>query len=91
MESEHTPRQPKLSPRKKRVFGIVLLLLPVLLLAMLELMLRLFGYGGNIDLIIAAPEKLSNFRMCNWNVGTRFFQALQFSLPGVPKGFGLNL
>ncbi|MDZ7288754.1 MAG: GDSL-type esterase/lipase family protein [candidate division KSB1 bacterium] len=85
MKSEHTPQQPQLSPRKKRVFRIALLLLPVVLLAMLELTLRLFEYGGNLDLLISAPEKLSDYKMCNRNVGRRFFYALHFPLPGVPK------
>jgi len=74
-----------LSPWKKRVFRIVLLLLPVVLLAILELMLRLFDYGGNLDLLISAPEKVSNYKMCNRNVGRRFFHVLQSTLPAVPK------
>jgi tetratricopeptide (TPR) repeat protein len=85
VKSEHTPQQPQLSPRKKRVFRIVLLLLPVVLLAILELMLRLFEYGGNLDLLVSAPGKVSDYMMCNGNVGRRFFYILQGVLPSVPK------
>jgi tetratricopeptide (TPR) repeat protein len=85
MKSEKTLQQPSLSPRKKRVFRIVLLLLPLVLLAIIELMLRLFDYGGNLDLLISAPEKISNYKMCNKNVGRRFFHVLQSTLPAVPK------
>jgi tetratricopeptide (TPR) repeat protein len=64
---------------------MVLLLLPVMLLTILELMLRWFEYGGNLDLLISAPEKASIYTMCNRNVGRRFFHMLQFPLPGVQK------
>jgi lysophospholipase L1-like esterase len=85
MKSERVLQQPSLSPWKKLVFRIVLLLLPVVLLMILELMLRLFEYGGNLDLLIPAPGKVSNYEMCNRNVGRRFFYMLQGVLPGVPK------
>ena len=48
-------------------------------------MLRLFEYGGNLDLLIPAPDKISNYMMCNSNVGRRFFYMLQDVLPGVQK------
>jgi tetratricopeptide (TPR) repeat protein len=85
VKSKHTPQQPQLSPRKKRVFRIVLFLLPIVLLAILELSLRLFEYGGNLDLLIPAPGKVSDYEMCNSNVGRRFFYTLQGVLPGAPK------
>lgn len=85
MKSKQTPQQPPLSPGKKRIFRIVLLMLPVVLLIILELMLRLFEYGGNLDLLIPAPDKISNYMMCNSNVGRRFFYMLQDVLPGVQK------
>jgi hypothetical protein len=83
MKSKHNEQQPPLSPWKKRVFRIVMLLMPVVLLTILELMLRLFNYGGNLDLLISAPGKVSNYEMCNRNVGRRFFYMLQGVLPGV--------
>jgi len=85
MKSLHLPQQPLLNPWKKRIFRIVLFMLPVVLLTILELMLGLFEYGGNLDLFIPAPEKASNYEMCNRNVGRRFFYMLQGVLPGVPK------
>jgi lysophospholipase L1-like esterase len=85
VKSQHTPQQPQLSPGKKRVFRIVLLLLPVVLVAILELTLRLFEYDGNLDLLIPAPGKVSDYMMCNSNVGRRFFYTLQGVLPSVPK------
>jgi tetratricopeptide (TPR) repeat protein len=85
MKSKHTQQQPQLSPRKKWVFRIIMLLLPLILLTILELTLRLFNYGGNLDLLIPAPGKVSDYLMCNRNVGRRFFYTLQGVLPGVPK------
>jgi tetratricopeptide (TPR) repeat protein len=85
MKSKYNQQQTPLSPWKKRVFRIVMLLMPVVLLTILELMLRLFNYGGNLDLLISAPDKVSNYEMCNRNVGRRFFYMLQNVLPGVQK------
>ena len=85
MKSKNNQQQTPLSPWKKRVFRIVMLLMPVVLLTILELMLRLFNYGGNLDLLISAPDKVSNYEMCNRNVGRRFFYMLQNVLPGVQK------
>ena len=59
--------------------------MPILFLIILELTLRFFEYDGNLDLLITAPGKVSNYMMCNRNVGRRFFYTLQGVLPGVPK------
>ena len=85
MKSKHIRQQPPLSARKKWAFRIVMLLLPIVLLIMLELMLRLFNYGGNLDLLISAPGKASYYEMCNRNIGKRFFYMLQNVLPRVQK------
>ena len=74
-----------MSPWKKRIFRIVLLLLPLVFFTILELMLRLFDYGGNLNLLIPAPGKISDYLMCNKNVGRRFFHVLESTLPSVPK------
>ena len=85
MNSKHAIQQPPLNSGKRRIFKIVLLLLPILFLIILELTLRFFEYDGNLDLLITAPGKVSNYMMCNRNVGRRFFYTLQGVLPGVPK------
>jgi tetratricopeptide (TPR) repeat protein len=85
MNSKHAMQQPPLNSGKRRIFRIVLLLLPILFLIILELTLRFFEYDGNLDLLITAPGKVSNYMMCNRNVGRRFFYTLQGVLPGVPK------
>jgi tetratricopeptide (TPR) repeat protein len=85
MNSKHAMQQPPLNSGKRRIFRIVLLLLPILFLIILEMTLRFFEYDGNLDLLITAPGEVSNYMMCNRNVGRRFFFTLQGVLPGVPK------
>jgi tetratricopeptide (TPR) repeat protein len=85
MKSKQTIQQPSPSHSKKWIFRIILIILPFILLAILELILRLFNYGGNLDLLIPAPDQVSEYKMINKDVGKRFFHSLQATLPAVPK------
>ncbi len=66
---------------KKRIFTVVLVLLPFLLIGSLELGLRIFRFGGDLSLFISAPADVSDYMMCNPNVGRRYF----FVQKTVPK------
>ena len=77
-----TPRE--LSSTKRRIFFGVMLLIPVVLLILLETGLRVFHYGGNLDLFIEGPEGYSEYLRCNPNVARRYFY-LQSNLPTPPK------
>lgn len=60
--------------RLERIFRFVLAALPILFFALLELILRLVNYGG--DLALFAPhEVLPGFLQVNANVGRRYFAA----------------
>ena len=62
-----------LSPTKKKVFGGVLISLPFLFFLLLEIGLRVFNYGGNLDLFIQGPEGYGNFLQCNPDIALRYF------------------
>jgi len=55
-------------------------LLPLLFFLLLEVMLRIFNYGGNLDLFITVPGGYEEYSMCNPRVTRRYF-AVQPNIP----------
>lgn len=79
-----------LAPRKKVLFYVILVLFPFLILLTIELFLRLFQYGGNLDLFITGPEEqIAHYWMCNPNIGERYFFR-QNTKPSPPKDLFLK-
>jgi len=79
-----------LTPTKKRLFSLILWLLPVLFFIVFELVLRIVNYGGNLDLFITGPEKqISQYWMGNPNLGERYFFR-QHTKPAPPKDLFLK-
>ena len=79
-----------LSASKKRLFSLILILIPIILLLVFELLLRLFNYGGNLDLFITGPEEqISHYWMGNPNLGERYFFR-QHTKPAPPKDLFLK-
>ncbi len=77
--------------RKKRLFTLVAVLFPFILILLFEMSLRLFNYGGNQKLFVTGPEEqISHFWMCNPNVGKRYFYMLDFT-PSPPKDLFLKI
>jgi len=75
---------------KKRIFTILLIATPIVLLLALEIMLRIFNYGGNQALFVTGPEKqISHYWMCGQEVGKRYF-FMQNSKPSPPKDLFLK-
>ena len=69
--------------QKKRLFTIILLLIPVIFFVSLELILNIVDYGGNLDLFIAGEGEYSSYKICNQQVGFRYFYK-QESAPAPP-------
>ena len=69
--------------QKKRLFTIILLLIPVIFFVSLELILNVVDYGGNLDLFIAGEGEYSSYKICNQQVGFRYFYK-QESAPAPP-------
>lgn len=62
-----------LSPRRKRLFLIVTVLFPFVLLALVEWALRAFEYGGNLRLVIERRIGDKTFYSINRTVARRYF------------------
>ena len=84
MSSRKTAKQTDLSPAKKRLFTLLTVALPIVLLLLFEGLLRLSGYGGDMRLFVPAPEEVSGYLMVNREVGRRYF-FMQSTLPKPPK------
>jgi lysophospholipase L1-like esterase len=74
----------EISPTKRKIFYGVIFSLPVLLFVILEICLRIFNYGGTLDLFISGPEGYNEYLRCNPEVARRYFY-LQSSIPTPPK------
>ncbi|MBN2364900.1 MAG: hypothetical protein EH225_01975 [Calditrichaeota bacterium] len=61
------------SQRQQKVFRLLLILTPVFFFVLLEMALRVFGYGENLALFVNAPEGYEKYRMINQRVSQRFF------------------
>jgi len=79
MKNQKTSELPK---KKRIIFKILLILLPILSLLTFELILQLLNYGENLDLFIPASSPYTNYKKCNPSVGKRyFFQQSTLPLP----------
>jgi tetratricopeptide (TPR) repeat protein len=61
------------TPVKSYIFSFLLFATPVLFFVILELALRIFHYGQNLDLFVSAPDKLAKYKIGNIYVGRRYF------------------
>lgn len=74
----------------KRLSRIIILLAPFLIILLLEITLRITNYGGSLALFVAGQDKeLSDFLMCNQNLGQRYFFN-QNTKPAPPKDLFLK-
>jgi hypothetical protein len=76
-------------PRRKRLFTALALAIPIIFFLFLEIVLRLLGYGGNLDLFIPAPSDFADYYMCNLDVGRRYF-SMQNRVPEPPNDMFLK-
>ena len=77
------PPKPNLSTAKKRIFWIATISLPFLIFSILEISLRIFNYGGNLDLFIDGPPGYENYIRCNPEFAHRYFYT-QSNVPTPP-------
>jgi len=68
----------QITPARKRLFTILMVALPFVVLLLLEAVLQLFSYGGNTKLFITLPHKESPFYGINTEVGKRYFYQENF-------------
>jgi len=79
---EVKPKTP-LSAAKKRIFLGITISLPFILFILLEIGLRIFNYGGNLNLVIEGPPGYEKYLRCNPNVARRYFDT-QTIIPTPP-------
>ncbi len=72
------------SDARKKLFWMVTILIPVLVIVLTEVGLRLAEYGGNTELFIEGPPGYENYLRCNPNVARRYFY-MESSVPTPPK------
>ena len=60
-------------PTRKKFFRFFTLLLPLFFFAFLEIALRIFGYGGNLDLFVSGTDEYAKYKKCNPLVARRYF------------------
>lgn len=71
-----------MSKSRQRVFSIIAVGLPIVFLVILELLLRLSGYGDNFSLFVNHPEKdYENYYVLNQDIGKKYFNKMEYSAP----------
>lgn len=75
------PDQVRLSVQRKRLFLLITILLPFLLLGLLEIGLRLGEYGGNLNLVIKRKAGAQEFYWINRSVAKRYFAQAGTTIP----------
>ncbi|MBN1560767.1 hypothetical protein JW998_10990 [candidate division KSB1 bacterium] len=80
----------QLAPAKKRLFTLIAVSFPFLVIILLEIGLRLGHYGGDTRLFVPTPTKESPYFGLNQNAGRRFFYRDDF-LPSPRKDLFLQI
>ncbi len=75
-----------LTPRKKRLFGIFVGLIPLAFFLTLELGLRFFHYGAEYDLVTTTSRHGKQYYTINPTVGKRYFNSQRYFVPQIASG-----
>jgi len=73
-----------LSPFKKIVFTGISILFPIFLLIVLEISLRIAGYGKDFSLFVDHPDagaEFAKYKIVNPEIGAKYFQHLEYTTP----------
>lgn len=82
MKKDKPIQNNQLSKRRKLIFTAISILLPFIFLVIIELTLRISGYGDNHSLFIQHPDKEFNeYMVVNPEIGKKYFQKLEYSSP----------
>ena len=85
-KSGNQPSKPSvpISKSRQRVFSIIAITLPVVFLILLELILRLSGYGDNHSLFVNHRIKdLEKYYEVNPEIGKKYFNKMGYSAPAM--------
>lgn len=81
------PRVQELTPSKKRVFFLITISTPIILFAVLELALRIFGYGVDLSLFKRHEIWGKTYYQMNPDVKCRYFGTSEFQPSTSPTYF----
>ena len=84
-EAESKP----LNPEKLRIFKWVAILFPLVLIVLLELILRIFGYGHDTSLFVKYPPD-PNYMMMNHYASDKFFPDTAYATTPNQEVFAIN-
>lgn len=79
--SGSTSRSGALSGGKRRFFTVILVLSPLVVFIILEVVSRLAGYGGNLDLVVKSRIGNREFYTINRRVASRYFAGSGTTIP----------
>lgn len=70
------------APKQNIVFKLIMFFIPILILLTFEGVLRIAGYGDNLNLIVENPiQGYEKYMMVNTKVGKKYFQKFEYSKP----------
>lgn len=72
---------PPLSPLRRKIFTLTLVLFPLLILGMLEIALRIFHYDGDLELVTKRTIGGKEFYSINRSVARRYFAQAGTTVP----------
>lgn len=71
-----------MSKSKQRIFSLIAVTLPIVFLILLELVLRIAGYGDNFALFVDHPdENMEKYYVVNPEIGKKYFNKMEYSAP----------
>ncbi len=93
LQTKKSPRQSPtaaINSKHARLFYLIAFSLPLFFFSFLEISLRLFNYGGNLDLFMDASGDYAKYRVCNPNMARRYF-FMQSTVPDPPNDVFLKI
>jgi tetratricopeptide (TPR) repeat protein len=86
----HQRRSPSITPRRRRLFSIIVLFIPILFFVLLEFSLRLFHYGPDLSLFTTATVGGKSYYTMNPSVKNRYFSRFNFNPITSPESFAVS-
>ncbi len=78
---EKIKKNTPLDPKKKFIFSVILVLIPVFILFLIEFSLRIANYGDNYSLFVDFSMYGKEYRTCNRDIGKKYFHNLPYTTP----------
>lgn len=83
----HRHASSSITPRRRHIFSIIAVSVPVLFFALLELSLRLFNYGPDLSLFTTVTVGRKSYYTMNPSVKNRYFSRFNFNPTTSPEYF----